>query len=149
MGKKRKDGAGSSYWPVLSLLVITLLMAGGAARIAEDQWVTVRTLDWFIAFTMSFSTMFPKNDVLARRWVPYSYIYPYAETGAGAGILMIATAELAVVPVALFIGTVGAASVAKAVWIDKRELKCACVGGNSNVHSASSTSPRTWPWPSG
>ena len=37
------------------------------------------------------------------------------------------------VPVALFIGTVGAVSVFKAVYIDKRELKCACVGGGSNV----------------
>ncbi len=36
-------------------------------------------------------------------------------------------------PVALFIGTVGAVSVFKAVYIDKRELKCACVGGDSNV----------------
>jgi len=35
--------------------------------------------------------------------------------------------------VALFIGTVGAVSVFKAVYIDKRELKCACVGGDSNV----------------
>lgn len=37
------------------------------------------------------------------------------------------------VPVSLFIGTVGAVSVFKAVYIDKRELKCACVGGSSNV----------------
>ena len=37
------------------------------------------------------------------------------------------------VPVSLFIGTIGAVSVFKAVYIDKRELKCACVGGNSNV----------------
>jgi hypothetical protein len=36
-------------------------------------------------------------------------------------------------PVALFIGTVGAVSVFKAVYIDKRKLKCACVGGDSNV----------------
>ncbi|QFT83239.1 hypothetical protein FIU89_21640 (plasmid) [Roseovarius sp. THAF27] len=36
-------------------------------------------------------------------------------------------------PLALFIGTVGAVSVFKAVYIDKRELKCACVGGDSNV----------------
>jgi hypothetical protein len=28
---------------------------------------------------------------------------------------------------------VGAVSVFKAVYIDKRELKCACVGGSSNV----------------
>jgi hypothetical protein len=37
------------------------------------------------------------------------------------------------VPIALFIGTIGAVSVFKAVYIDKRELKCACVGGSSNV----------------
>ena len=36
-------------------------------------------------------------------------------------------------PAALFIGIVGAISVYKAVYIDKRELKCACVGGDSNV----------------
>jgi hypothetical protein len=36
------------------------------------------------------------------------------------------------VPLAM-IGTVGAVSVFKAVHVDKRELKCACVGGSSNV----------------
>ena len=37
------------------------------------------------------------------------------------------------IPVALFIGTIGAVSVFYAVYIQKRELKCACVGGDSNV----------------
>ena len=37
------------------------------------------------------------------------------------------------VPIALVIGTIGAVSVIKAVYVDKRELKCACVGGDSNV----------------
>ncbi len=36
-------------------------------------------------------------------------------------------------PVTLFIGTVGAVSVFNAVYADKRELKCACVSGKSNV----------------
>ncbi|WP_051062766.1 MauE/DoxX family redox-associated membrane protein [Ilumatobacter nonamiensis] len=144
VGKKRKDGGGTSYWPVLTLFAVTILMAAGAAYIAEDQWVSVRTFEWFIAFSMcglgylkirdveSFSTMFLNYDLLARRWVPYSYVYPWAETGAG--LLMIAAVlNFVSVPVALFIGSVGAASVVKAVYIDKRELKCACVGGSSNV----------------
>ena len=80
----------------------------------------------------SFATMFLNYDLLAKKWVPYSYIYPYAE--GLAGVLMVAGALTWLsVPVALFIGTVGAASVFKAVYIDKRELKCACVGGSSNV----------------
>jgi hypothetical protein len=33
----------------------------------------------------------------------------------------------------LFVASIGAISVFKAVYIDKRELKCACVGGDSNV----------------
>ena len=42
------------------------------------------------------------------------------------------------VPIALFIGTVGAVSVFRAVYIDKRELKCACVGGSTTYRWASS-----------
>jgi hypothetical protein len=80
----------------------------------------------------SFSTMFLNYDLLARKLVPYGYIYPYAETLAG--LLMLAGALMWLsVPIALFIGTIGAVSVFKAVYIDKRELKCACVGGDTNV----------------
>ena len=76
--------------------------------------------------------MFLNYDLLARRWVPYGKLYPFGE--ALAGVLMIpAVLNWVSVPVALFIGTVGAVSVFKAVYIDKRELKCACVGGDSDV----------------
>ena len=61
-------------------------------------------------------------------------MYPFVEALAGVAMIT-AIPELALVaaPFALFIGTIGAISVFKAVYIDKRELKCACVGGNSNV----------------
>ena len=50
------------------------------------------------------------------------------------GLLMIAgTLVWVSAPIALFIGTVGAVSVFKAVYIEKRELKCACVGGSAKV----------------
>jgi hypothetical protein len=76
--------------------------------------------------------MFLNYDLLARRFVPYSYIYPYAELLAG--VLMVSGAlSWLSIPIALFIGTIGAVSVFKAVYIDKREIKCACVGGGSNV----------------
>lgn len=139
----RREGE-TSYWPVLSLFTVTFLMAAGAAAIAEDRLVSMRALEWFVAFTMcglgylklrdieSFSTMFLNYDLLARRWVRYGYLYPFAETGSG--LLMIpAVATWISAPVALFIGTVGAVSVFKAVYIDKRELACACVGGGSSV----------------
>ena len=133
-----------TYRPVVTLFAITFLMALGAASAVEGQFLSVRTFEWFIAFSMcglgylklrdveSFSLMFLNYDLLARRHVRYSYVYPYAE--AGAGLLMIpAVLNWVSVPAALFIGSVGAFSVFKAVYVDKRELKCACVGGSSNV----------------
>jgi glutaredoxin len=143
-GEDVPDPDAESYRPVVTLFATTFLMALGAAYVATDQWVSTRTFEWFVAFTMcglgylklrdteSFSTMFLNYDLLARRWVRYSYLYPYGETGAG--LLMIpAVLNPISVPVAFFIGSVGATSVIKAVYIDKRELRCACVGGGSGV----------------
>lgn len=99
---------------------------------------------WFISLSMcvlailklqnveTFSSMFLGYDLLARRWVPYAYIYPFAE--AVVGVLMTAGVLIWLsVPLALVIGGIGAVSVAKAVYIDKRDIKCACVGGSSKV----------------
>ena len=144
LGKRVRDSKAISYRPVAVLFALTALSAIAATYAVTGELLTVRTVQWFIALSMvvlamlklqdveSFSAMFLNYDLLARRWVPYSYVYPYAE--ALAGILMIAGALTWLsVPVALFIGTVGAVSVFKAVYIDKRELRCACVGGSSNV----------------
>ncbi|MBD9650546.1 glutaredoxin [Ensifer sp. ENS09] len=144
LGKPVTDPKATSYRPVVVLFALTALMAMAASYAVDGSPFTLRAGEWFIAFSMvvlallklqnveGFATMFLNYDLLAKRWVPYSYIYPYAE--GLAGVLMIAGAlNWLSVPVALFIGTVGAASVFKAVYIDKRELKCACVGGSSNV----------------
>ncbi len=32
-----------------------------------------------------------------------------------------------------FVGRLGAVSIVKAVYVEKRDLKCACVGGDSSV----------------
>jgi glutaredoxin len=143
-GKTVRDPKAVTYRPVIAVFSMTALMALAASYAVFGTPFTVRAGEWFIAFSMcvlallklqnveSFSSMFLNYDLLAKRWVPYSYIYPFAE--GGAGILMIAGALTWLsVPVALFIGTIGAVSVFKAVYIDKRELKCACVGGDSNV----------------
>ena len=144
LGKRVQDPKATSYRPVIVLFALTALMAAAASYAVTGQVFTSRALQWFIAFSMvvlallklqnieSFSAMFLNYDLLARRWVPYSYVYPYAE--ALAGVLMIGgVLTWLSVPVALFIGTVGAVSVFKAVYIDRRDLKCACVGGSSNV----------------
>ncbi|MBQ0771736.1 MAG: glutaredoxin [Sphingomonadales bacterium] len=142
--KPKDQRSDTSYQPVIALFSITFLMALAAAFVATGAWFSVRTAEWFVAFSMcglaylklrdieSFSTMFLNYDLLAKRWVRYSYLYPFGE--GLAGVLMIAGVGLwLAIPVALFIGSIGAVSVIYAVYIQKRELKCACVGGDSNV----------------
>lgn len=144
LGREVKDEDETSYQPIIAIFSVAFLMALGVSWYALGSVLTVRAFEWFIAIAMcllaiqklqdleSFSTMFLNYDLLARRWVRYGYVYPFGE--ALAGILMIAGALMWIAsPVALFIGTVGAVSVFKAVYIDKRELKCACVGGGSKV----------------
>jgi len=134
----------TTYRPVIAIFCVGLLMALAVSWSMYQDLLTVRTFEWFIAFSMtllalqklqdveSFSTMFLNYDLLAKKWVRYGYIYPFAE--AFAGILMISGALLwLAAPISLAIGTIGAVSVFKAVYIDKRELKCACVGGGNNV----------------
>lgn len=143
-GRAVADPKATTYKPIIALFAMTALMALAASRAAYGTPFTLRAGEWFIGFSMavlallklqnieSFATMFLNYDLLARRWVRYSYIYPIAE--GLAGVLMIAgVLTWLSVPVALFIGTVGAVSVFKAVYLDRRELKCACVGGSSNV----------------
>ncbi len=133
-----------TYRPVIAIFSVAMLMAMAFSWVAFDSILTIHAAEWFVAISMcilgiqklqdieSFSTMFLNYDLLARRFGRYGYFYPFAETLAG--VMMIGGVFIWLsVPVALFIGTVGAASVMKAVYIDKRELKCACVGGNSNV----------------
>jgi len=143
-GKPVPDPEATSYRPVIAIFATAFLLALGTSWAATNSLLGVRTIEWFIAFAMcllglqklkdleSFSNMFLNYDLLAQREVRYAYVYPFAETLAG--ILMVAGALIWIAaPIALFIGTVGAYSVFKAVYIDRRELKCACVGGDSRV----------------
>ena len=143
-GQEVPDEDETTYQPVIAIFTVAFLMALGLSWAFSGSIFTLRAFEWFVAISMcflavqklkdieTFSTMFLNYDLLAQRWVRYGYVYPFGE--ALAGILMVAGALVWIsAPVALFIGTIGAISVFKAVYVDKRELKCACVGGGSNV----------------
>ena len=143
-GQEVKEKDAETYQPVIAIFGVSFLMALAVGWAVLGTIDVVRTVEWFVAIAMcflgvqklqnieTFSTMFLNYDLLARRWVRYGYVYPFAE--AGAGVLMIAGAlTWLAAPVALVIGGIGAVSVFKAVYIDKRALKCACVGGGSTV----------------
>ena len=144
VGLRVAEPGATSYRPVAALFAMTALLAMAASHAVLGSPFTAQALQWFGGFSMAtlallklqdvekFSTMFLNYDLLAKRWIPYGYVYPFAE--GLAGVLMAAGALTWLsAPIALFIGIVGAVSVVKAVYVDRRELKCACVGGASNV----------------
>lgn len=133
-----------TYRPVIALFAVAALLSVAVTWLVLGTLITGQTLAWFISISMvllglqklqdveKFATMFLNYDLLAQRWVRYGYVYPFVETGAG--LLMFAgVATWLSAPAALIVASIGAVSVFKAVYIDKRELKCACVGGDSRV----------------
>ena len=143
-GKAVRDPGAISYRPVIAVFTMTASMALATSIAVFGSPFTIDAGMWFVSFSMcvlavlklqdveTFSTMFLGYDLLARRWVPYAYVYPFAEGLAG---LLMTAGRLTwlSVPVALVVGGIGAVSVFKAVYIDKRDIKCACVGGSSRV----------------
>lgn len=135
---------GITYTPVIAIFLTCFLIAAALTWSLQQTFFSLSLFEFFIALSMcvlaiqklrdlyAFSNQFITYDLLAMRVVPYAYVYPFVEAYAGIGMLAGLSAWL-VSPVVLFIGVVGAISVFKAVYVDKRELKCACVGGNSNV----------------
>ena len=143
-GYDKERDADTSYRPVLAVFAVGAALALALSQFVYDHALTVRTAEWFVAFSMAmlamlklqdveqFSNMFVGYDLLGRKFVPYSYAYPYLE--ATAAILMAGRLlPWLSIPIALTIGTIGAVSVFYAVYIQKRSIKCACVGGSANV----------------
>jgi glutaredoxin len=143
-GKSAPDPNKTSYVPVLAVFATALGLALATSHSAFGTVFTLRSAEWFVSMAMMllamlklqdvdrFATMFLGYDLLARRWVPYATLYPFAEWIAGALMTAHVLSWLSIL-IALLIGGVGAVSVFYAVYVQKRELKCACVGGSSSV----------------
>ena len=143
-GKLSASKDATTYKPVIALFLVAALMAIGITWLTLETVFAERTVEWFISISMvllglqklqdveRFATMFLNYDLLAQRWIRYGYVYPFVETGAGL-LMMAGVMTWLSAPAALIVASIGAISVFKAVYIDKRELKCACVGGDSKV----------------
>jgi len=142
LGPDPKEG--DTYQPVIAVFAVTMAMALTTCWALQGSLSVLRVAELFIAFSMcvlgilklqdllSFSTGFVQYDLVAQKYVPYSYVYPFVEAGAGA-LMVAGLFTWVAAPAALIVSTIGAVSVFKAVYIEKRDLSCACVGGGSSV----------------
>ena len=143
-GKTTRSEAEVTYQPIIALFSVGFLLALTMTWLTLGFIFSGRTIEWFISISMvllglqklmdieRFATVFLSYDLLAQRWVRYGYVYPFVEAGAGLMMIM-GIFNWVSAPAAFIVATIGAVSVFKAVYIDKRALKCACVGGNSKV----------------
>lgn len=144
LGLKVADPDATSYVPVVAVFAAAAALAMAVSQATAGSALTVHAGEWFVSFAMvilamlklqdldRFASMFLGYDLLARRWVPYARIYPFLEFGAGA-LMAAHLFDWLAIPIALFIGSIGAVSVFYAVYVQRREIKCACVGGSSRV----------------
>ena len=135
---------GTTYTPVIAIFSVSFLLSVAFSFASDNSLLSMQTAELFVALTMavlaiqklqdlfSFTNSFITYDLVAMKVVRYAYVYPFLEAFVGIGMIAGLPAYI-IAPISLFIGGVGAVSVIKAVYIDKRELKCACVGGDSNV----------------
>lgn len=143
-GKSTLKQEGTTYQPIIAVFSTTLAMAIAFSWSTYGELSLLHTVKIFIAISMcvlailklrdlySFSNQFITYDLLAKRYIKYAYIYPFAEGLAGIGMIA-GTLTPYVALISIFIGSIGSISVIKAVYIEKRDIKCACVGGDSNV----------------
>ena len=140
---RTQASSGKSYQPLYAIFITTALLAI-ATMYLTSNYTLYSFMRNFISLSMcllavlklkdinTFTNGFLGYDLLAQRYVPYATMYPFLE--GIAGLLMFATLlPILASTIALVIGIIGTTSVIKAVYIDRRELTCACVGGNSNV----------------
>ena len=124
----------TSYVPVIAVFSTAGLMAlattlgiTGFMGYSLSLLATLKLMD-----IESFAQGFEKYDLITKRIRPYAKIYPFAELAIGLGFLS-GVAPIATGITSLFIGVSGGISVFKAVYIDKLDLNCACVGGGSRT----------------
>ncbi len=147
LGKAVKDPKATSYTPVVAVFAMTALMALAASYTAYGTPLTIRAGEWFIAFSMCVLAILKlqTRDLLvhvpglrsARPPLGALRLRLPVLRGPGRRADGRGCSELAFNSGCARHRHGRAVSVFKAVYVDKREIKCACVGGSGACRSAS------------
>ncbi len=123
-----------SYVPVMAVFgtagLVTLATASGFMGMMGFFLAMLASLK--LMDIQSFAESYAKYDLITQKYKPYARIYPFAELAIALGFLS-GVASGVVGIASMLIGIVGGISVFKAVYIDKKSLNCACIGGNSKA----------------
>ena len=127
----------ASYYPLL--LIVTFVALGSFAHATHwHDWMQNFMAGFFLVFAFfkilnlsGFATAYARYDLIAARWTPWGFIYPFAELALGF-IYLFGHAGPRTHMATLILMTVGALGVINALG-QKKELNCACLGSTLNL----------------
>ncbi len=126
--------ANRTYFPVVAVFAIsgllTLATSHGVMGFMGYSLILLSLLK--LVDLAAFHKSFEKYDLLTGILPIYGKVYPFLELVLGLGFLS-RVAPLVTGSVSALVGVAGGISIFKAVYVDKKDLNCGCVGGNSNV----------------
>ncbi|TWT85869.1 Heavy-metal-associated domain protein [Posidoniimonas polymericola] len=127
----------ATYKPLL--LIVSYLVGGTViAGVAAGAWTAGFLMSvfmglFFVTFSLfkmldlrGFAEAYTSYDLVAARWLPYAYVYPFIELGLGVAYLL-GMAPVAVNIVTLVVMLVSTAGVVNAV-ARGRDIQCGCLG---------------------
>jgi glutaredoxin len=133
-GKKVETASDVSYTPIIAIFSVTwLLTLATSGNMMTFMGYSLAFLACLKLMDITgFSVRFKKYDLVAKKFAPYSLAYPFLELFLGIAVLAGAF-TMWIGALAVAIGLAGGYSIFQAVYIQKKSLQCACVGGGSNV----------------
>ncbi|WP_259731462.1 MauE/DoxX family redox-associated membrane protein [Synechococcus sp. CS-1325] len=134
LGVSPRPAGGRSYRPVITVFAVAALIALALGSGVEGFMGAALVLLALLKLIdpPAFVSSFRQYNLLSQRLSSYGRLFPYLELLVGLALL----AGLEATPIALLaiaMGAEGGLSVIKAVYLDKLDLDCACVGGNNRT----------------
>jgi copper chaperone CopZ len=126
---------------ILGITFLTELVSGSFEYM---RWMRHFMAGFFLVFSFfklldlpSFAASYSTYDVLAKRWLGWGYIYPFVELGLG--ILFLINFQPLFTSIAtLIVMAVSSIGVIQSL-LEKRKIKCACLGAVFNLPMSSIT----------
>ncbi|NCN28072.1 glutaredoxin [bacterium] len=132
--KVESEAKKTSYAPIIAVFSVALALS------VATGFKMLSFMGYFLSILACLKLMnvsgfkegFREYDLLARVIPSYANVYPFLELFIGllflSSLYSTASGSLSIV-----VGLLGVISITKAVYIDKKDLNCACIGGDSNL----------------
>ena len=132
----------STYKPVLLIgayiLGTTVLLEGVNGAFNVKAWMSNFMAAFFLTFSFfklldvkGFAESYSAYDIVAKQWRGWAYIYPFIELSLGLAYLLHVNPHLTSA-ITFIVMTVSIVGVLQTV-LNKRKIKCACLGGVFNL----------------